>query len=212
MRVTRTLIVPFVLLAALFAFVQPASSVAVSPTIASITRDGCKVYTDVSSPGAGTVWFSVWDDGVVLDSQSYVFDGPGNHTFVWTIKTDINAGAPGVLIGIGSTENGYDYDYDGNWDFEGSDDIAKACAAAATDRPHTPIEDPSTVPSTVPDTTVPVTTVPETTIPVDTIPDTTPPTDTSPSTPAAPGGTSNGSGVAPAAAAQPVTSSPTYTG
>ncbi len=68
----------------------------VTGEILSADRSGCQVTIVVETTGAGWFGIKVWDDGVVLDEDTWQMEDPGPHTYKWYITEPAGTEAPGV--------------------------------------------------------------------------------------------------------------------
>lgn len=165
--------------------VSPAAAQA-SATIGTIEREGCTLSIPVTVGDVVEYELQIWDDSVMIHNQLFTPAEAGEAVVLtYTLVSDVNQGAPGIGIHIRADDtpmDGLD-----PYDFPGSDDIARACAdSGGTDSG----ESTTTTEVDVTTSEAPV----ATTIP----------------TPAPTGGSN--APAAAAQAAQPVATTPSYTG
>lgn len=149
--------------AALVAVAVPASADP-GASIDSVDREDCVLTINITVQDAGTYFLLVWDDGEIIGTDSVEATEGESTSLTYTIVEDVNAGNPGLGLNITDEASGGTlFDSLDPYDFEGSDDIAKACEEGGGVLTTTTTEGPSTTVGETSTTAVaPVTTAPAT--------------------------------------------------
>lgn len=161
MRHLKPILFVSTILAAVVAFVVPASADP-GATLDSVDREDCVLTVNITVQDAGTYFLVVWDDGEIIGTDSVEAAEGASTSLTFTIVQNVNAGNPGLGLNIAdSAEGGVVFDSLDPYDFEGSDDIAKACEEGGGVLTTTTTEGPSTtVGETSTTAAAPVTTAP----------------------------------------------------